>query len=293
MDMSRVSTCSIALIDHPPEKAMEIIAAAGYKKVDLLEKLPHLSLFPPECDPTALKAAADAHGLQIANLATYVGGGQHGRRTNWAFHGWEVPNPERFASCGFSSEEPTERETELGQLRRAVDLAVYFGARSIRVMAGNNDPKTLDKIVPWFQRAAEYANEKKVYMGLENHSAGIAGTPKLCVELAEKVGSPFFGVLYEPGNIMHQMNTDYKAALDTMKEYVVHCHFKDWAPSKGYTMLGEGAIDFPWIVEELDKVGYDGDFALEYELPTPLDTRDAETGIKKFFEAFASFFKAT
>lgn len=288
MDMSRVSTCSIALIDHPPEKAMEIIAAAGYKKVDLLERLPHLSLFPDECDPAGPKAAAEAHDLQIANLATYVGGGKHGRMTNWNMHGWKVPNPERFSDYGFSNVNPMEKEIELDQLRRAIDLAVYFGARSIRVMAGNNDPKTLDKIVPWFQKAAEYAAEKKVYMGLENHSGGIAGTPKLCVELAEKVGSPFFGVLFEPGNLMDHTVNDYRSALEIMKEHVVHCHFKDWSPTERYTMLGEGVIDFPWIVEQLEAAGYEGDFALEYELPTPLDTRDAETGIKKFFEAFAS-----
>jgi sugar phosphate isomerase/epimerase len=65
MDMSRVSVWSGALTDRSPEKAMEIIAAIGYKKIDLLERLPHLSLFPDECNPVALKAAAKAHGLQI------------------------------------------------------------------------------------------------------------------------------------------------------------------------------------------------------------------------------------
>ena len=284
--MSRVSTCSIALIDQPAKKAMEIIAAAGYKKVDLLERIPHLSLFLDECDPAKLKEAAEVNGLKVANLGTYVGGGKAGRGAQWTFHGWQIPNPERFTSCGFSSDHPAEQKTELEQLHRAIDLAVFFGSRSIRVIAGNDDPKTLDKIVPWFKQAAEYAEEKKVYMGLENHSAGIAGTPKLCVELAEKVDSTFFGVLYEPGNLMHQSNRDYQEALEIMKEHIVHCHFKDWAPDKGYVMLGEGVIDFRWILDKLDAVGYNGDFALEYELPSPLDTRDADIGIKKFYEAF-------
>lgn len=289
MDMSRISTCSIALIDRPPEKAIEIIAAAGYRKVDVLEKLPHLSLLPHECDPMALKAAAETHGIQIANLATYVGGGQDGRRTAWSFHGWQVPNPERFTSNGFSSYDPDELETEMKQLRRAIDLAAYFGARSIRVVAGNDDPRTLDILVPWFQRAAEYAAEKRVYMGVENHSAGIAGTPKFCVELAKKVGSPYFGVLYEPGNLMYDTGTDYREALEAMKEHVVHCHFKDCAPEgEGHEMkmMGQGAIDFPWIVEKLEKVGYEGDFALEYEL----HSEPPDTGLKKFYEAFEAMF---
>jgi len=41
MDMSRVSTCSIALI-HPQRDAFEIIAASGHKKVDLWERLLHV-----------------------------------------------------------------------------------------------------------------------------------------------------------------------------------------------------------------------------------------------------------
>jgi sugar phosphate isomerase/epimerase len=287
MDMTRVSACSIALIHHPPEKAFEIIAAAGYKKVDLLEKPPHLSLFPDDCDPAVVKAAAEAHGLQIANVGTYVGGGQAGRGVQWAIHGFQGPSMGRFTSCGFSSDDPAELETELEQVRRAIDLAVFFGARSMRFFAGNDDPKTLDKSVPWFRRSAEYAAEKNMYMALENHGDGIAGQPELCVELAEKVGSPYFGMVYEPHNLMAEGGVDYRYALEVMKDHIVHVHFKDGAPTDegyGLTLMGEGEIDFPWIMEQLDALGYDGDIALEYELHTP----PPETGLKQFYEALAA-----
>jgi len=289
MNMSRVSTCSIALIHHSVDKAFEIIAAAGFTKVDILEKVPHLSLFPDECNPETVKAAAKAHGLQIANLATYVGGGLDGRRIAYSFHGWEVPNPEKFTSYGFASDDPAEQKTELEQLQRAVDLAVFFGARSIRVVPGNDRASALDKIVPFFKLAAEYAAENNIYMGVENHSDGIAGTPELAAELVEKVGSPFLGILYEPGNLMHDTGTDYRSALKIMKHHIVHCHFKDCKPaSGGYEMqhFGEGAIDFPWIMERLDAVGYDGDVALEYELHSP----EPERGMKIFYHDFAALF---
>ena len=288
MDMSRVSTCSISLNHMPADRAFEIIAAAGYKKVDVHEKV-HFSLFPDECDPAALKASAEAHGLQIANLATYAGGGLDGRKIAYSFHGWEVSNPERFTSCGFSSDDPAELKTEFEQLQRTVDLAAFFGARSIRVVPGNDEPSTLDKVVPWFKRAAEYAAEKNIYMGVENHSAGIAGTPELITELADKVGSPFFGILYEPGNLMYDTGTDYRAALETMKDHIVHCHFKDCKPvGDGYEMqqMGEGDIDFLWIMEQLDSVGYDGDIALEYEFHAPRP----EVGLKMFYDNFAAMF---
>ncbi|MBW2136596.1 MAG: sugar phosphate isomerase/epimerase [Deltaproteobacteria bacterium] len=290
MDMSRVSTCSIALIDYPPEKAFEIIAAAGFKKVDVLERLPHLSLFPDDCNPESIKNAAEVHGLRIANLGTYVGGGLDGRRIAFSFHGWEVTNPERFTSYGFSSDDLDEQKTEFEQLKRAVDLAFFFGARSIRVVPGNDRASTVERIVPWFKLAVEYAAEKNIYMGIENHSCGIAGTPELLMELVEKVGSPFLGVLYEPGNLMHDTGTDYRAALEVMKDKIVHCHFKDCKPVRGgdYEMqhFGEGEIDFPWIMEQLDAVEYASDVALEYELHVP----SPEEGLKKFYRDFAALF---
>jgi hypothetical protein len=108
MDKSRISTCSIAVIEKPPEEAFATIRAAGYKKVDVLERVPHLSLFPEECDPAALKAVAEANGLQIANLATYAGGGNDGRSVAWSWHDWTVAKPEQFTSYGFSSLKGTD-----------------------------------------------------------------------------------------------------------------------------------------------------------------------------------------
>ena len=42
LDVSRLTFPSIALIDYPPDEAFEMIAAAVYKNVDVLEKRPHL-----------------------------------------------------------------------------------------------------------------------------------------------------------------------------------------------------------------------------------------------------------
>ena len=259
MDMSRVSACTYPLQDRPAAEAMEAIAAAGFKKVDLLGRLPHLSLDPEECDPAELKAVAEMHGVHIANLGTYVG-------------------------KGFASDDPAVQEEELRQVRRAIDVAAFFGARSIRVSAGDDDPACLDRIAPWFGRSAEYAADKTVYMGFENHGGGISGQPERCRELAEKVGSSFFGVLYEPCNLM-AAGTDYRSALEIMKDHITHIHFKDGAVREGKferTMMGEGEIDFAWVMEQLDALGYDGDIALEYEL----HTEPPETGLRTWYETF-------
>lgn len=293
MDDSRISICSISVIKHPPERAFEIIGAAGYKKVDVLERVPHFSLFPEECDPAALKAAAESNGLQIANLATYVGGGTNGRSAVWtAWHGWTVPEPHQFSSFGFSSDTLAEQEKELEQLVRAIELAVFFGSRSIRVIPGNDRPDTMDKIVPWLKRAAEYAEEQNIYMGIEHmHGLGtISGTPELLRELVEKVDSPYLGVLYEPGNLMYISRIDYRRGLEVLKDFVVHCHLKDIRlVGEGYEshLPGEGDIDFVWIVEQLAAAGYEGDYALEYEVLDP----GPEPGFKMAYDRLVALFE--
>lgn len=290
IDMSRLSTCSIALNHHPAAGAFPIIAAAGYKKVDVHEKV-HFLIFEDLCDYKELKAIADENGLQIANLATYLGGGLYGRNMMYAFHDWQVPHAERFTKIGFSSEDPAEQKREFEQMKHTIDVAAFFGSRSIRVFPGNDDPETINRMVPWFKRSAEYGAEKNVSLAFENEGTdgvGISGTPDFCVELSEKVGSPYFGVLYEPGNLTFN-GTDYRTALETMKDHVVHTHFKDCKQvGDGYEMqhFGQGIIDFPWIVEKLNACGYEGDFALEFELHAP----KPEIGLKKFRDDFAALF---
>lgn len=263
MDITRLSACSIALHGRSLAETLDIIAAAGFKKVDLLGRPPHFSLDAAECDPAALKAAAQARGVQIANLGTYVG-------------------------AGFASDDRTVQEREWADMQRALDLAAFLGARSIRVRPGDDSPACLDRIAPWFQRSAEYAAARGIRLGFENHGGGISGEPRLCAALANKVGSPFFGVLYEPCNLMH-VGVDYRYALYVMQGSITHVHLKDGRFTLSgfeHTMLGQGQMDFPWLLEQLTTIGYTGDLALEYELQEP----PAEEGLKAWYRAGATWF---
>jgi sugar phosphate isomerase/epimerase len=265
MDMSRVSACTIPFLEQPLEEALVAIAAAGFIKIDLLGRLPHFSLDPAECDPSAVKAAADGHGLHIANLGTYVG-------------------------ADFASEDPAVQEAELGRMHRAIDVAAFFGSHSIRVRPGNDCPECIERIVPWFQRSAAYAADHGISMGFENHGGGISGQPELCRRLAEQVGSCAFGVLYEPYNLMSS-DVDYRSALDVMGDWVVHVHFKDGvSTAEGFrmTLPGEGELDFTWMLKRLTGLGYEGDIALEYDPHArPLGVLDPpEVGLRRWYRVF-------
>ena len=78
-----------------------------------------------------------------------------------------------------------------------------------------------------------------------------------------------FGVLYDPCNLM-QAGTDYRRALSEFGPHITHVHFKHGRPSADGTWercgLGQGVIDFTWLISELETLGYTGDYAVEFEL---------------------------
>jgi sugar phosphate isomerase/epimerase len=263
MDMKRVSASTFPYREQPVEEALGAIAAAGFEKVDLLGKEPHFSLDEQQWNARSARARALDHGLKIANLATYVGG-------------------------GFGSDDEAEQQKELEDVHRAIDLASAVGARSIRVFRGPkeyDDPSYIPRLVPWFRQAAEYAAEKYIYMGVENHGGGISGSPEACLELCRQVGSPYFGILYDPCNLL-RAGTDYKEALQTFREHIVHVHVKDGTSdpqSQKTTMLGDGEIDVYWIVRRLDEAGYGGDLAVEYEV----EDVPADEGLRRWYDYLA------
>lgn len=261
MDTLRASACTYDLRNRDVAYALHVIAGSGFKKVDLWGGMPHFSINESEYNVGKLMEIASNYGLQIANIGTYCG-----RR--------------------FSSDSNEEIQQELRDARKTIDIAHRLGARSIRVVPGSGQREVLDRIVPHFKEAAEYAESKGVYMGFENHGGGISGDPDACAELSEKVGSKYFGVLYEPCNLMHS-GVDYKAAFAKFHQYITHIHIKDGAPQADgkfqSTMLGEGVIDVSWVVESMNKAGYNGDFALEYEVT---HIEPIETGLRKWFEYY-------
>lgn len=261
MDLARISSCTYPVRERTAEEALKTTVAAGVTKVDLWGNLPHFSIVSTECDLEKLRATASAAGVQIANLGSYPGN-------------------------RFPSDDPFVQQAELAALRATLYAAKALGARSIRVLPGRGeDPALVDKVAPLFAAGAELAEELGVYMGMENHAGSLAGNPPLVKHLCEVVGSRYFGVLYEPCNLMHG-GVCYKQAFDTFQDHIVHVHVKDGKRgAEGWERchLGEGEIDYSWVIAAVDGLGYTGDYALEYEI---CDLEPIETGLPRWLEYF-------
>lgn len=260
MKLERISCCTIPLRDKDPEYTFSMIAQAGYKKVDLLGRMPHFDLSDPTYDFETVIVQAERFGLRIANIGSYCGG-------------------------DFVSDDEEARERALVETKAVIDAAALCGARSIRTRPGlPEDSARIDRMVPYYQRAAEYAASKGVYMGIENHGGPISGNPELCAELFHKVDNKHAGILYEPCNLA-AAGVDYKRAFDVMRDYITHVHIKDTYKIEGKmrtVWLGTGVIDFRWVVANVESLDYEGDYALEYEV----HVEAPETGIAKWLDWF-------
>ena len=261
MELDRISTCTYPLREEPLDSALATLAGCGFGKIDLWGRPPHFSADPAELAPEAIEAAAEAAGVRIANLGSYPG-------------------------ADFAADSQAEQEKALAEMKATIDLAERLGARSIRVRPGtSDDPAIIPTLVPWFRASAAYAAEHGIFLGMENHAGSLAGLPDACVELCEKVGSPHFGILYEPCNLLHG-GVDYKAVFSRFAPWIVHIHVKDGLREGGRfrcTHLGEGEIDYPWVIENMERLGYEGDYALEYEIR---DVEPIETGLPRWLDHF-------
>jgi len=256
MNLERISTCTYPVREEPLDYTLGLIAGSGYKKVDLWGGPPNYSNDPGECDIQALKEKAQSYGLLIANPGTYPG--------------------RRFHEAGYHA--------EMIEMLRAIDNAAILGSRSIRVCPGHGeDPSIIPDLIPFFEESAEYASDKGVYLGMENHQGSIAAFPTQIMGLVKAVGSPYFGILYEPANLM-ACKVDYKEAQAAFAGHITHVHIKDshWIDDTyERTNLGEGDVDIEWVVQTLEADGYTGDYALEFEIEK---TIPVEVGLPAWLE---------
>ena len=262
MDLSRLSACSIPLRKRPVGEALQVIADAGFRKVDLLGAEPHFPPVPTDEQLSEIERESQRTGVKIANLGTY--------------YGRPLPGTDEDA------------QTELRNAITGMDAAVRFGARSLRIHPGKDRSReTGFALLPFFRDVAKEAERRDLWLGIETHG-GLSSDAPAMVELCEQVGSKRFGVLFDPCNCAAN-GVDYKEAWSIFKEHVTHVHLKDGratADGKWQRVhLGEGEIDAPWLLNELEKSGYDGDLAVEYEIN---DVEPAETGLKRWYDYCAA-----
>ncbi|WP_339208609.1 sugar phosphate isomerase/epimerase family protein [Paenibacillus sp. FSL K6-3182] len=191
-----------------------------------------------------------------------------------------------FSACNnFVVADDSQRQAQVKEVTDAVDAAVHFGAKVVRVFSGDlpNDSISFEQgmqfVIDGLRAAADYAEQKGVTLCLENHGL-FAGRSDQVMAIIQQVNSQALRSTFDTGNflLVGQSSSD---AIDELNGYVGHVHVKDFLPvpegtAGGVTraltgelflgkIAGEGAVDLKYIFGELKKSGFDGWLTVEFE----------------------------
>lgn len=176
------------------------------------------------------------------------------------------------------------RARELAALKHGVDVANALEVNLMRVFSGNHKEnyaleEGLDWIIEGLSEGADYAQAHGVVLALENHGL-MAGRSDQVRHIIDIVDSPALRANLDTGNFLLVGQNPTEAARG-LADVVALVHLKDFdnAPEgrtshvyygldkQAYTgtVVGEGQVDLPAILDILRDAGYDGWLSLEYE----------------------------
>jgi L-ribulose-5-phosphate 3-epimerase len=165
-----------------------------------------------------------------------------------------------------------ERDRELLRVKRWVDVAHFLGAPVLRVFAGwplaGQKESLWPSMIRCLRESAEYAQERGVVLGLENHDGGgFVATADEVERALARVGSPWLRLCLDTGDY------DDLAAIGRTVSHAVHVH------AKLYEVDDRGAdkrLDWPAIMATLRAAHYRGFLSIEYE-----GSEEAETAVPR------------
>lgn len=170
---------------------------------------------------------------------------------------------------------------DLQATERVFQVAERLGARMIRLgVPGYNKtvpyPVLYEKAVAYLKAAEPMAKRYGVKGVIETHHHTIAASASAAYRLVSHCDPEHIGVLYDPGNMVHEGFENFRMGMELLGPYLAHVHVKntiwrqqgiredgtavwssEWAP------LGDGIVDYRTLIGDLKAVGYTGYLGIE------------------------------
>jgi L-ribulose-5-phosphate 3-epimerase len=218
------------------EQALEGLAGAGYRAVELTAVPGATEHVDVHGDPGAVRAQLERFGLEAVSISghsdlTTGDGLQHGLAV--------------------------------------VDWAARFGLPVVNTAIGGHahveesEEAFLRNIGP----LADAAEAAGVIVALEIHGDLMASGER-SIPLLDRIGHPAVKVNYDTANVEFYSGVHAEDDLPAIADRVAHVHLKDTTGGKGvwnFPALGEGRVDFGRVVEILSAAGFEGPYSVEVE----------------------------
>ncbi len=158
-------------------------------------------------------------------------------------------------------------DAQIDEAKQWIDKAAIMGAPHVRFFAGtrkeiDEQPERIDEAIEALEECAQYAGQKGIYLGVENHGQL---TAEQCMTIMNRVQSPWVGMNLDTGNFN---SDDPYADLQRCAPFAVNVQVKTTMKfANGET----SEADLPRITEILRNVGYQGFVVLEFEEVNPYE----------------------
>lgn len=232
------------------KKCFKLAKDAGFDGVEVaLDENGPVSLASTKEEMLELKAYAESLGLELYSVASGL-----------------------YWSYNYTSEVEANREKAKNITRKQLEIASWLGCDTILVVPGavNVVFEPGSEIVEYdvaYERAlvalkelAPYAEELKVSIGVENVWNKFLLSPVEMADFIDKVGSDYVGSYFDVGNVLYIGYPEHwiKALGNRIKKV----HFKDYRREAGglcgFVDLLSGDVNWPAVMAQFEKVGYDG-----------------------------------
>jgi len=123
-----------------------------------------------------------------------------------------------------------------------------------------------DEVAEHIKEIVPYLEKYDLVLGLENH--GKHATGKQIMEIVDRVDSPRVVINYDTANVIYYGNVDVLEDMKACVDKIGHIHLKDKAGvynEWNFPAIGKGTVNFPAIIDLLEKAGNDCPLSIEIE----------------------------
>lgn len=283
--MFKIAGHTMGTPEYTVPEAIALMQQIGADGVEIVVQDNYKSGLPCDCpqeELAAVKACADAHGMEISCLTPY--------------------------NSYFNALDEDLRQSEIAAIKKVISYCEVLGARYIRIYGGNQAAGDRDrlaerreKLIASMRTLGDCAATAGVTLVIENHFNTMAVSARQSAALVRDIDHPAVRILYDQANLTFTENEDHLQAIALQQPLVAYMHVKDLVFKQGvafsssnvarpteeernvYTrIVGEGIVPWPEILDLVRLHGYRGWLSLEYERRWhPADIPDASIGMKK------------
>jgi sugar phosphate isomerase/epimerase len=172
----------------------------------------------------------------------------------------------------FALPDRAERQQNVDELKRAVDLAASLGADFVRTFGGRLAPgadrnQTIQTIADCLRPCCQHAQQAGVRVAIETHDDWCDA--RMLRALIDATGHTHLGVVWDFYNAVAGLGDTLEKNFAAVQEFVFYTHTKDGRPGPDgkwhYVPPGEGQINLPRVVQLLRSIAFDGFLSFEHE----------------------------